>query len=268
MSPSFALSLELTHMARPSTPDTSTTIGTPDSSPEVAAAAEQARREFLASNEPMRGTPMPDFAASQETFLAQAEREVGKIDLAPSATEGNFIPHTQAQLDAIQRDRERLQGQQAAAMGVPVSQIHTVAATKQAIAKEPRFMCIVQQIHGDVPGTKVVRGSINGMDYEIVLGVPQGLPYSLVAEMVCQGRMIPPQDCPELMVHAIHAAAKAQGHDPVAAARITNRQAGAYLGESAQGASGMDIYDAGVAMVNNGRGMMVPAVSTIGGSRL
>lgn len=240
--------------------------------PEIVAAAAAAQRSHEQANGPIVPLPMNNFQGidaegSHESFGAEAERETGVSNrgnefAGSDSLAGNFVPDSPAARAAMEQDRLLGLQQQAAMAGMSVSQVNTFAQTRAIIAQEKRYLVTVAMLE---PDERVVKGWINGVPYEVPIGT-WNLPYSIVAALVCQGRTVPPRECPELMVHALSVQHSKQ-RNPITAALASGQHSGAYLGESANGLGAMDLP--GMREMVQGPGSIyAPLQATFGGRAL
>jgi hypothetical protein len=173
------------------------------------------------------GTTLADSAPSGVSISDDQEAidEEARLILAQSTAEAERKrrAHEQALLLA------------AAQSGVPVAQLFDNEATRKRILSEKRYMVMPSP---EYMGEKAFTMSISCVEFTIYVGRPQMVPYSIMADLVCMGRIAPPHECPELIASSLHAAACKGTISPLA--KAANGQA--YLGASAQGASYRDLY--------------------------
>ena len=212
----------------------------PQDAPALTDAIERARFEARQEGAPMTfALEDMDLATLPGTTAGE---EMGKYSNAEEsatrlAASLEQIEAEKAHTEQVRRAYEQGRARAAAESGVPVEGLFDNALTRKRVMNERKYMVMVSPLPSDPLGARSVAGSINCVEYEVSLGVPVTLPYSIMAAMVEQGRCVPPADCPELVVQAIHAAASQGRHIVTPALADQRGQQGRYLGESAQGAN-------------------------------
>lgn len=240
----------------------------PQDAPALQDAIAKARHEAHEEGKPL------SFALEQFDLAAlpgtTAGEELGAGDVAQESAERLAVSMEQFQAEqahaaAVKKAYEEGRARAAAEAGVPVDGLFDNALTRKRLMGEKRYVVMVAPLPSDPLGARYVCGSINCVEYEVPIGTPTSLPYSIVSAMVEQGRCAPPIGCEELMVQAIHAAAS-QGRSIVAPAAHTRNQPGSYFGETARGADAMMLDNQFAAQVRaqvaQTQGLAVPPPSS------
>jgi hypothetical protein len=173
---------------------------------------------------------------------------------------------------AIDSPASSVSASEAAKAGQSVSSMQGLKSVERQLLSEKRYTVMVTARKED---NGVISGSINGLPYNIPVGVQIPLPYSLVSLMVDLGRLAPPPGCEELTASAINAGSL---HASTELAKITSsRPGGYYHGDAADAALAAQIeamtqlniqQQVGRALPSNLRDFQAPPALTIGGTRL